>query len=73
MEEGQSPGERIAILTNRMTAVEQQLVGLNSKIDALVLDKARRDGAIAAGNWITRGIWAVLGAFGMWFVDQQQP
>ncbi len=63
----------VAVLANRVQAVEQQLLNVNSKLDSLLTDKARRDGAIAAGNWFTRAIWAVLGAFGMWFVEGQKP
>lgn len=67
-----TPDAQIAVLVNRVTAIEQQHVTINNKLDALLEDKAKRDGAIAAGNWITRAVWAVLGAFGMWAVERQQ-
>lgn len=62
-----------AVVKHRLTAVEQTQVRMETKLDALLADKARRDGAIAAGNWFTRAAWAVMGAFGMWFVEGQKP
>lgn len=63
----------LAVVKHRLTTLEHQVAKIDGKLDELLADKAKRDGAIAAGNWFTRAMWAVLGAFGMWFVEGQKP
>lgn len=63
----------MAVLRHRLTQVEQQNARIEGKLDDLIADKERRDGALAAGNWISRAAWAALGVVGAMFFERNTP